>query len=418
MDLKNIENILSEKFGINPVLIGSENIAAAVQKRMHLCSIKETVEYIRFLTSSNEEAEELFEMIVVPETWFFRDRAPFVFLKQFMRNVWLQKNRGKVLKVLSAPCSTGEEAYSIAITLIEAGLKENDFNIKAVDISSNAIKKAHKGVYDKNSFRSTDLNFQKQYFTFSNDLFFIAPYLKNNIKFIKANLKDSYIFNENNFFDLIFCRNLLIYLDPEGKRNLLNTMDRILKTDGIIFLGYAETFNLLQKNYAVVDYKNSFAFIKKNPSDTEAGFNDKGRIPLKRKESILLSKKTKTSGQNLNKNVQKETGSNTSSAPSETLFQKARKLADNGFVEEALSLCQRSITEEGPRAASFTLMGVIEDIMGNTEKSEEYLGKALYLEPDNLEAMTLLILIMEKQNKNQKATLFRQRAERLRNIYV
>lgn len=417
--LKGAVKILADRFGLNPESVGMQRIASAVHHRKTACGVEESQAYNRLLETAEEEAEALFEMIVVPETWFFRDIEPFEFLRQYVQHSWLARNRAGVLNVLSAPCSTGEEPYSIAITLTESGLSQNAFSIKAVDISTLAIQKAKKGVYGRNAFRTTDLRFQKKYFTCQGGVFSITDALKKNITFVKANLKAMDILKEENFFDVVFCRNLLIYLDADGKKHLIQTIDRTLKPGGILFLGYAETMIPPREKYAAVDYSKAFAFIKKERLSRGKKYAGAG-------PDLSAARSTFAAGTppgRLHRKKPKKKPVITSalhafSASQEGLFRRARQLADDGFVEEALRLCQRSIAEEGPGAGIFTLMGVIEDIMGNTQRAEQYLEKALYLDPDNVETAILLALVMEKQDKREKAALIRQRADRLRSKNV
>lgn len=143
-----IEAMLRQKIGLDANSIGSRTIARAVEQRRVACGLRDHSSYFQHLQTSAKELEELIETVVVPETWFFRDKEPFVYLSQYVTSQWLKANFS-ILRVLSVPCSTGEEPLSIAMTLLDSGLAPNQFGIDAVDISKRALLKAKQAIYSK-----------------------------------------------------------------------------------------------------------------------------------------------------------------------------------------------------------------------------------------------------------------------------
>ena len=150
-----IETMLREKIGLDANSIGSRTIARAVEKRQIACGL-EARSYLYYLQTTAKELEELIETVVIPETSFFRDKEPFVYLSQYVTTEWLKTN-SNILRVLSVPCSTGEEPLSIAMTLLDSGLAPTQFRIDAVDISKRALLKATLAIYSKRSFRGGGL---------------------------------------------------------------------------------------------------------------------------------------------------------------------------------------------------------------------------------------------------------------------
>ncbi len=137
MPRKHIESLLEKEIGLSPESIGPETIAKAVQGRMRANGLMETSAYLSLLRRSTAEWDELVETVVVPETWFFRNRESFTFLGIWAKHKWLSKHKDNVLRVLSIASSTGEEPYSIAMALLDAGLSEKRFSIVSADISKN-----------------------------------------------------------------------------------------------------------------------------------------------------------------------------------------------------------------------------------------------------------------------------------------
>ena len=148
-----IENLLRRTMGLDAASIGSSLISQTVRLRMQNHGLTKLQDYNKFLQETPAELSALVEAVVVKETWFFRDKEPFTALVQLVLNEWLPGHPVGLLRLLSVPCSTGEEPYSMAMALLDAGLPAERFQIEAVDISSHALESARRAVYRKNSFR-------------------------------------------------------------------------------------------------------------------------------------------------------------------------------------------------------------------------------------------------------------------------
>src|SRR3984957_20432818 len=150
--------------GLDAESIGVACVERAVRERLAARGLKDVQVYWEQLISVEQELQELIEVIVIPETWFFRDPQAFAALVQVVREEWLAKHPEGTLRILSLPCSTGEEPFSTAMALLDSGLPPSRFYIDAIDISTRAISWAERGVYGKNSFRAKDLSFRDRYF--------------------------------------------------------------------------------------------------------------------------------------------------------------------------------------------------------------------------------------------------------------
>ncbi|MGC3960593.1 MAG: CheR family methyltransferase [Verrucomicrobiota bacterium] len=187
-----IEAILRKGIGLDAASIGSSLIERTVRLRMKLHGLKATADYEQMLLSSPAEFNELIEAIVVTETWFFRDREPFNAFTAIAVGEWLPKHSDsdEPMRILSVPCSSGEEPYSLAMCLLDAGVPQERFQIDAVDISQNALTRAARGIYGKNSFRGQDLGFRTRHFTERPEGFALSPIVRQQVNFQRDNVLD------------------------------------------------------------------------------------------------------------------------------------------------------------------------------------------------------------------------------------
>src|SRR6266481_6690402 len=158
-----IEHAVRERIGLDAASIGSTLLQRSIRLRMKSHGLKKADDYYGLLQASSTEWSELIESVVVTETWFFRDNEPFITLLGLVQE-WLPANRVGKVRLLSLPCSSGEEPFSLAIALLDAGVAPERFEIDAVDISARALARAERGVYGKNSFRGNELGFLDRHF--------------------------------------------------------------------------------------------------------------------------------------------------------------------------------------------------------------------------------------------------------------
>ena len=425
-----IEALLKQRIGLDPKTIGSSTIARAVNQRLRDCGVLDLTTYLKRLQTSTEELDALIENIIVPETWFFRDKKPFDFLGNYIKAEWLLFPFKGGLRVLSVPCSTGEEPYSIAIALLESGLTSKNFSIDAVDISKKSIHKAQRGVYSQNSFRGGSTTLQKRYFTQTEDGYQLGDSIKSTVKFIHGNLLDSKFFKAKKQYHIIFCRNLLIYLDKTSRQQAIQLFDDLLINNGLLFVGSSEMGQILPPNFVPVRHPTTFAFRKgsdrqslgisrdssvKTSCPPRAFANDslqKAQQPLPNplppSEGVRGSNSSSASDLNPNRDTNREI----STPNSPKILEVARVLADRGQLNEAASLCETYLSENPVSADAYFLVGQIHQAMKHEELAEQCFHKAIYLEPQHYEALLHLALLKEYHGDHKSATLLRQRIQR------
>ncbi|MBD2081752.1 protein-glutamate O-methyltransferase CheR [Leptolyngbya sp. FACHB-17] len=382
-----IEAMLRQKIGLDANSIGSNSIAYAIEQRRLCCGLPTLKDYYNRLKGSAEELDALIETVVVPETWFFRDREPFVCLKHWIKTEW---NPNSTLRVLSAPCSTGEEPYSLAITLLEAGLSSAQFRIDAIDISQVALEKAKRATYTKRAFRG-ETSINPAYFQTVEDRYQVRSHIRETVQFMRKNLLEPNSLLGHQY-QVIFCRNLLIYLDQPARSQVINTLDQALSVSGLLFVGSAETLQISSQQYQPVAHPVAFAYQKIKPPPA-APQKASIKAPI-----AALPKPKPTPAVSLSK------------------LEQAKQLVDRGQLTEAAQLCKAHLALDRTNANAYLLLGKIYQELNQIQPAEQAFQKAIYLNPNFYDALIELAVLKEQQGDLSTATRLKARVQRLLNL--
>ena len=192
---------------------------------MAALGIDDPERFVAIVRSDRAERDRLVEEVIVAESWFFRDQQVFAFVADFA--VTLASLPGRVpVRILCAPCASGEEPYSVAMALLDAGLTPGQFVIDAIDVSYAALDRAHRGRYSANAFRNTDNSFRDRWFRVDGSGAVIDDAVRAGVRFAWANLLDDNFGADRDRYDVIFCRNLLIYLTAEARGRVEQTVNK------------------------------------------------------------------------------------------------------------------------------------------------------------------------------------------------
>jgi chemotaxis protein methyltransferase CheR len=216
--------------------------------RMTALKIGSYLDYFDYLIRHREtrqELQKLLQFLTIGETYFFRYQAHFAALRRLIATELAVKGN-KRLRFWSAGCSTGEEPYSLAMTLMESlpEWREWDIRILATDINNNSLRRAREGIYGSWSMRVMEQRYLDRYFTRSGEKYGIKQEVKNLVDFSHLNLQtDEFPTPEGEFrgLDAIFCRNVMIYFAANTTKKIIEKFTDCLNFDGILFLGHAET---------------------------------------------------------------------------------------------------------------------------------------------------------------------------------
>jgi chemotaxis protein methyltransferase WspC len=394
--------------------------------------------YWQQLTISADERQALIEALVVPETWFYRDREAYVALAR-LAHERLVRDPIHVLRVLSLPCSTGEEPYTIAMTLLDEGIGENRFTIDAFDISARVIEHACAGIYGRNSFRGHPLAYRDRHFAALKDGWQLNERVRQTVRFSQANLFELPAIAQAPY-DFIFCRNVLIYFDREAQDRAIRRLDGNLADGGTIFVGPAETGLLMRHAMTSARIPLAFAFRRSTPEETGAvravglvapktpnaasravpsfSASQRQHAPAYGAASRDPAKQPRTRHVHIPAPARlpqaldaTQTAQPTGLAADRSL-DAARRHADAGEFDEAERLAHQHAIVHGPDVDAFHLLGLIADARGRSADAADFYRKALYLDPVHYEALTHLAALLEIRGDRAGAHNLMLRAQR------
>jgi len=429
-----VEQLLRERMGLDAATIGSGAIQRTIRLRMKSLGLKMIEEYRNVLENSRAEWKELVESVVVTETWFFRDHEPFHTFVRFVREEWFAAHPTRVLRVLSIPCSTGEEPYSLVMALLDAAIPADRFQIDGVDISAVALARARQGVYGRNSFRGKELGFRDRHFRQSKDGYVLEPSLRARVKFFEGNILHADFLRGQEDYDVVFCRNLLIYFDRPTQKRALEKIDRLLLPGGLLFVGPAEQPLALEHGFPSANIAMAFACRKRTGSETLARsasppvvisvkkgpakalklpapvmaqpLPQPSRVPPRQTQNPVVP-----SLRQARRTPQVSPPRENQGAPAN--LDEAFRLANAGKLKEAAQICETHLQQHGASAQAWYLLGLVRDA-GNDASSIDCYRKALYLEPNHYESLLQMALLAERNGDAARARTYRNRAERLK----
>lgn len=401
---------IRETFGINPDALGPAAVQAALRDSMAELGETDANAFVERLWADPAAQLTLGEHLIVPETWFYRDVTPFEFLGTLARN----HPPTRPLRILSAPCSTGEEPYSIAMTLLQAGLNPDQFVIEAADLSPHALAQARRACYGPHSFRTATPDLSPFFEPGPDGTRQLRADLRALVQFHQANLLDPDAFAQKPLFDIIFCRNVLIYLEETARAQVVALISRLLLPHGHLFVGHAELLPLFGPHFSRVPETSAFAYqFRPLPAGSTPP-------PPPSPKPKPTSKPAGAPAPNLPPEAPTATLPPpplvplASSEPQTVPWSEARHLADRGDYRRALALAEACLQKDRTSPELHFLIGTIRLALGDENGARVAFSKTLYLEPRHPEALLHAALLAERHGDARAAAQFRARSARLR----
>jgi len=424
MAFEAVLHVIKNEMGLSPETIGQSTVERIIERRMKIVGEKNSSSYCHLLGRSAAEKQALFNEISVPETWFFRDYEPFKVLSSYIKGL---EPEGRPLNILSIPCSSGEEPYSIAMVLNDIGLSKKQFRIDAVDISTEVIEKARKGVYGNNSFRGKGVVYREKYFDYEDGLYIISDDIKSTVNFSNANVLGDGFMHGKGPYDVVFCRNLLIYFDYETKCKALSTLHGLMGRKALLVLGHAETGRMPEGLFESLHLPGSFAYHKADVlASTPAKAAAVSSLPMSvvNKTNKLFKPVvaaaagiSSTDNVGLKKALSGERVVEDAPPTAEEIeawINSIQTMANAGQLKEAITQCDSLIGIVPDSAQGYYLRGVILLAFDADSEAIDAFKNAVYLDPKNYQSLIHLAVLAEQQGDLRASENYRARAERLR----
>jgi len=260
-EFKLLSDLVYQTIGINLGPAKKELLRTRLGKRLRLLGIDSFKDYYRYVTEENkDELTNLFDAISTNLTSFFREQNHFDYLNETVLPELLDEGKKKgdwQLRVWSAACSTGEEPYSLAITLSDYLGQSSKWGVKmlATDVNTEVLGKAEMGVYKEDRVDGLSKIMLRNHFLRGEGnqlgMVRVKRYLRDMITFRRINLTSPrYPFKKE--FDVIFCRNVMIYFDKFTQREIVDKMHKHLKKGGYLFLGHAESLTGIKTDFKYI----------------------------------------------------------------------------------------------------------------------------------------------------------------------
>ncbi len=245
VECKLLSDLIQSRFGLSFDGVRRDILASRVRPRiaeLRLHSILDYYHYLRCHPDRESEFDRLVCRLTNNETYFLREAQHFEIIIKHVIPALRSELRGRPLKVLSAGCSSGEEPYSLVMALHDSGVELGgvDWEIDACDLNRDRLARAREAIYDSGSLRGCDEEMRRRYFERRDGRFVLRTRYRRGVRFFEANLATSTIVGRAPY-DVVLCRNLLIYFDAEGFTRAAGALARSLAPGGYLFLGHSES---------------------------------------------------------------------------------------------------------------------------------------------------------------------------------
>jgi len=401
--------LLQTRLGLDPDSMGLTTLQHAIDEAGVSIGAPDPEQLLARVLGSERDWRRFVDHMVVPETWFFRVADQFEDLLRFVRQA---PQAQRPLRILSLPCATGEEAYSVAATLLSGGLTASAFEVLGIDVSERAVTAASEARYRKSALRGQALD--PTWFAWQGDTFSPLPLLRSRVRFQVGNVLSPGLLDAQAPFDIIFCRNLLIYLNAAARLRLIDQLLRHLAPHGMVFSGQAEALSSLDPRLQPALGFGALSFVRKAQSaPLLAPAAPKLKLAPKLRPAPLPPKQAQASSAQADAKARSEQASELSTPDPATALTQVQKDADAGRLPAARAGCLALLECDRENAQVWFLLAMTELASGALEAAEHAFSRASYLDPAHQEAAQHRARLMARLGRADEASQLRARAQRM-----
>lgn len=398
---------LQARIGLDVDSVGVPMVQRALHQRCMATAALDLDDYWLRLQQSADEQQALIEAVIVPETWFFRYPESFTALVGLAHKRLAELAGARALRLLSLPCSTGEEPYSLAMALLDSGMPAQAFRIDGMDVSPSSVAKAKQAVYGRNAFRGRDLAFRDRHFDPVEDGHRLHERVRQQVSLNVGNVLDPALASREGQYDFVFCRNLLIYFDTPTQQRVFEVLKRLIHAQGVLFIGPAEGSLLASLGMRPLKIAQAFAYTRELdhrpvPLASAAPARPSLAAAVRPVPAVPAPRPVMTAPRPALPEAQ----------DAEQLLATIARQANAGDSAQARANCQRYLQAFQPNAQVYYWLGLLSDTEGDVAQALSLYRKALYLAPQHTEALIHLATLLAAQGDQAGARRLHERAAR------
>jgi chemotaxis protein methyltransferase WspC len=375
-----------KEIGLEISTLGDKIFRRAIESTLNKYGSDEK-DFLSGVKGKMDEYYELLGRLTVSETWFMREEKAFEDCYSF-----IEKKVNSRINILSIPCSTGEEAYSALIYLTKKGICADRLNIYGIDINPASLELAKRAVFKEYSFRNKNIDCRDCFEELGDKIYRLVDNYSGRVKFIVGNLLDTGLADRLPKFDVIFCRNVLIYMTEAARAKAITMLSKLLKNQGIILSGHTELMTFQSNGYSKV---SGMSFAMEIP-DKRASKKIETIVPIAIKHKEI-------------KKIPKREAEDTRE---DNNIEQIIRLANSGHLAEAERKCNEYLEVDELDFMGYYLLGMIREASKNLKESIINYEKAIYLNPGHYESLLQLSLIYKSLGEMEKADQYMVRAEK------
>ncbi|MBK4999405.1 chemotaxis protein CheR [Pseudomonas sp. S31] len=402
---------LQARIGLDVDSVGVPMVQRALRQRCVATGAVDLDDYWLYLQQSADEQQALIEAVIVPETWFFRYPESFSALVGLAHKRLAELAGARPLRLLSLPCSTGEEPYSLAMALLDSGMPAQAFRIDGMDVSPSSVAKAEQAIYGRNAFRGSELAFRDRHFDPVENGHRLHDRVRQQVCLQVGNVLDPALASRDGLYDFVFCRNLLIYFDTSTQQRVFEVLKRLAHAQGVLFIGPAEGSLLARLGMRPLGIAQAFAYTRQ-VDERATGTPVPTAVP-QRPAPMPPAVRPMRSAPGLARPIAPPASSPQPAESAEQLLASITRQANAGDNAQARASCQRYLQTFPPNAQVYYWLGLLSDTEGDAAQALGLYRKALYLEPQHTEALVHLATLLAAQGDEAGARRLHERVARI-----
>jgi len=423
-----VEHLVTERIGLKLRASQLSSLRTKTESRISALNLSCEDEYCQLLNDGGPVAEVEWQyitgLLTNKESYFFRDKGQMLLLRDYILPELIDRNKAtQTLRVWSAGCSTGEEAYTLSMLIDELRPKLNLRNWKitiiGTDIDSKVLRHARRGIYGTWSFRMIDPATKQRYFRHKTEGWEVLEPVYSSVVFMDCNLvADKYPNSSVGLcdMDLILCRNVFIYFEPRAVEKVLCKFSQTLRDGGYLMTGHVETRGLAVAPFNSRCFPESELYQKGGPT---LGKKSKP-VQVRHPSPVALPRHARNAVKRTEPPpvaLSDRPGRQQGSEREKTLVVLAQSLADFGQYDEAVQCCQKLILEFPFLASPYQILASIAQERGQREDAKAMLKKALYLSPEEpYTYMELGAIYSDEGDRGRARKMFASALELLRHL--